>query len=65
DDYAGKIRFVKVNTDEQPELAGQFQIRGVPTLILFQNGNMVDQIVGVPPEKEFRAKLDQLAGSVN
>ncbi len=62
-DYAGKVRFVKVNTDEQPELAGQFQIRGVPTLILFNNGTMVDQIVGVPPESEFRSKLDQLVGS--
>ncbi|GIW97213.1 MAG: thioredoxin [Pirellulaceae bacterium] len=62
-EYEGRIRFIKVNTDEQPQLASQFQIRGVPTLILFHQGNVVDQIVGVPAEKAFRAKLDELAGA--
>ena len=60
-EYAGRVKFVKVNTDEEPGLLAHYQIQGVPTLILFRGGMPVDKIVGVPPQETLRQKLDQLA----
>ena len=48
-DYTGKIKFCKVNVDDSPEIAAQFGIRSIPTLILFQNGQPKGQLVGNVP----------------
>ena len=53
------IKFVKVNTDEEPDLAKRFQIRGIPTIKFIKNGKEVDQQVGAVPKeviKEFISK---------
>ncbi|HNW15738.1 MAG TPA: thioredoxin [bacterium] len=60
-DYAdnSSIKFVKINTDEDPDLARKFQIRGIPTIKFIKNGKEVDQQVGAVPKeviKEFISK---------
>jgi len=45
-EFAGKVTFCKVNVDDNSALAGKYGIRGIPTLLLFKSGNVVDQIVG-------------------
>ena len=58
-DYAGRIRFFKVDVDHGPEVAAKYKVEGIPTLILFKNGKPADQQVGAPSEKALRAWLDQ------
>jgi thioredoxin 1 len=45
-EYDGKVKVVKVNTDDCPQIAQQFHISGIPTLILFKNGEPAEQLVG-------------------
>ncbi|MBI4653632.1 MAG: thioredoxin [Nitrospirae bacterium] len=59
-EYEGKAKFVKVNTDENPELASRYKITGIPTLIFFKGGKMVDQVVGAVPKGHLKTKLDSL-----
>ncbi len=59
--FAGKVKFTKLNIDDAPTLAGEYEITGVPTLILFQNGEAVDQMVGFPGPRPFRAWLEKAA----
>ncbi len=59
-EYEGKAKFVKVNTDENQDLATRYKIRGIPTLMFFKNGEMVDQIIGAVPKTQLKAKLDTL-----
>ncbi len=49
-EYEGKVKFVKVNTDESPETAQKYHISGIPSLLLFKNGDVVDQVVGAVPK---------------
>jgi thioredoxin 1 len=44
--YAGQLKVVKVNTDEQPSIASHYGIRSIPTLMIFMNGEKVEQLVG-------------------
>ena len=60
--YAGRVKIVKVDVDAEPALAGRFQIRGVPTMIFFKDGKMVDQVVGMLPPAGLVAKFDSLLG---
>ncbi|HTI17765.1 MAG TPA: thioredoxin [Trinickia sp.] len=60
-EYAGKWRLVKVNVDENPELAAHFQVRSIPHVVAFADGQPVDQFIGILPEGQLRAFLDQLA----
>jgi len=54
----GKLKIGKLNTDESPSLAGNYGITGIPTLILFKNGNPEDRIVGVLPKEEIQKKIE-------
>lgn len=45
-EYENQLKVVKVNTDEQPEVASQYGIRSIPTLILFKQGQPIDRVVG-------------------
>ena len=47
--YPGRIKVVKINTDENPTIASQFGIQGIPTIILFRNGHEIDRLVGAIP----------------
>ena len=64
DEYAGRIKFIKANVDETPDLAAQFRIEGVPTLMLFRAGKQVDQVVGFPGPRALKNWLDRAAGVV-
>jgi thioredoxin 1 len=57
--HAGKAKFVKLNTDDNPNLAGQYQVSGIPCLILFKNGEPVDRIVGYVPENVVTGMLSK------
>ncbi|KVE39415.1 thioredoxin [Burkholderia sp. TSV86] len=59
-DYEGRWKLVKVNVDENPELASHFQTRSIPHVIAFAGGQPVDQFVGVLPEGQLRAFIDRL-----
>jgi thioredoxin 2 len=62
--YAGRVVVAKINTSDHPGTAAHYQIRGVPTLLFFKNGLVVDQIVGAPPESQLVAKLEDLVRDV-
>lgn len=51
DEFAGKIKVFKMNVDENPETPSRFHIRGIPTVLFFKNGQMVDQLVGNHPRE--------------
>ncbi|MCX8115501.1 MAG: tetratricopeptide repeat protein [Burkholderiaceae bacterium] len=59
-EYGGRFRLVKVNSDENPELAAQFRVRSIPYVVAFVDGQPVDAFVGVLPEGQLRAFLAKL-----
>jgi thioredoxin 1 len=62
-DYNGKMKFAKVNTDANGGIAGQYGIRGIPTLMFFKDGKEIDRIVGVQPKPALVAKIDGIVGN--
>jgi thioredoxin 1 len=57
--YAGRLKVVKLNTDDSPSLAGQYEVSGIPALILFKSGAPVDRIVGYVPEKQLATMVEK------
>ena len=53
----GRYRIAKLNVDENPRTASQFQIQSIPTMLVFKNGNLVDRIVGAQPKPAIAARL--------
>lgn len=62
DDYAGKARVGKVNTEDNADLAGEYGVISIPTLIIFKNGKPMDQIIGAVPKDAIAKKLDAAIG---
>ena len=60
EEFEGKAKICKVNTDEQEELSAQFGIRSIPTMLYFKNGEVVDQMVGATSEQVLKDKLNAL-----
>jgi thioredoxin 1 len=58
--YSAKVKFFKVNIDESPGLAQNFQIEAIPTLLFFKDGQLKSRITGLPSEAELTAKLEAL-----
>jgi thioredoxin 1 len=58
-DYAGRILFGKLNVDDNREVAAQYQIMGIPTLLVFKNGKLVDRIVGALPRQTLEPKIER------
>lgn len=56
---AGRARIAKLNVDENPITAGRFNVRSIPTLIIFKGGREVDRIVGVQPKAELARRLER------
>ena len=57
-DYDGKAKVGKVNVDEQEELAAQYHVMSIPTLIVFKGGKVVDSVVGAVPKAKLASMLD-------
>lgn len=64
DEYAGNLKVVKLNTDENMDAAINYSIRSIPTLGIFRNGQMVDAIIGAIPKKTLIAKLERYLENV-
>ena len=58
-EHAGKVKIVKLNVDENMNVPGKFSIRGIPTLLVFKNGQVVEQIVGAVPKEQITKALDR------
>jgi thioredoxin 1 len=58
--YQGKIKIGKLNVDDHPQVAAQFRIMNIPTLLLFKGGQEVDRIVGVVPREELTRRVERL-----
>jgi thioredoxin 1 len=59
-EFQGKLKFTKLNVDDNRNTANQYGIRSIPTIIIFKNGQVLDQIVGALPEPKLRQKLEDL-----
>ncbi len=59
EEYDGKVKFVKLNTDDNPQIAGKYGIRSIPTLLVFKGGEPVSQIVGFRPKSDLAKRLDE------
>ena len=57
-EYTGKLRVVKVNVDDNPATPGKYGVRGIPTLILFKDGKVVDQLVGAVPRNQIKELIE-------
>ncbi|WP_333794126.1 thioredoxin [Hyphomicrobium sp.] len=60
--YKGKVRLVKINTDEHPAIAGQLRIQSLPTVYAFRDGRPLDGFMGALPESQIRSFVDRLLG---
>jgi len=60
DEYSGRVNIGKVNIDDHQTLATQFGVRAIPTLLLFHNGEVAEQIVGLRSKRDLKASMDKL-----
>src|SRR5437867_7819475 len=58
-EYDGRLKIAKVNIDEQQGLAAEYGIRAIPTLLLFQQGQVAEQIVGLKSKRDLKASVDR------
>ena len=61
DEYENRVKIGKVNIDEQQGLAAEYGIRAIPTLLLFDKGQVADQIVGLRSKRDLKASFDRVA----
>jgi thioredoxin 1 len=59
-EYQDKLKVVKVNVDESPNSPQQYKVRGIPTMIFFRNGELVDQLVGNQPREAIKGVIDKV-----
>jgi thioredoxin 1 len=59
-EYAGKLRTVKVDVDQSPEVAGRYGITGIPSLLFFNGGEEVNRVVGALPKPRLKAVIEQV-----
>ena len=57
-EYAGKVKFVKVNVDNNPEVALKYDIMSIPTAMLFENGTVKDSVIGAVTAVAYRQRID-------
>jgi thioredoxin 2 len=57
-DHAGRLKVVKLNVDEAPELSERYEIRGIPLLVLFRDGSEIDRLVGAAPQEQLSRWLE-------
>lgn len=60
EEYAGRVKIVKLNTDENQNTAAQYGIQGIPTLLFMKNGKEMDKLVGAAPKPRLKSKIEEL-----
>lgn len=65
EEYQGKLKVVKLNTDENQEVSIRYGIRSIPTLGIFKNGQVVDAVIGAVPKQYLEQKLKPHVSSIN
>ena len=63
--YAGSLKVVKINVDDNPQSAAKYDARSIPTLVFVKNGAIVDRVIGAQPEPALASKINQHVDSVN
>ncbi len=58
-DYQGKVTIGKLNVDDNPDTTIKFQVRGIPAVLLFKGGQVVEQLVCLMPKEEFKKAIDK------
>ena len=58
--YNGKVKFCRLNVDENPQTAAKYRVMSIPTLMFFKNGQAVDTVIGAVPERALQPKIDAL-----
>jgi thioredoxin len=58
EEFEGKVKFLKLNTEEEPVIAGRFNVQGIPSLLIFKDGKEIGRIVGFSPEEVLREKIE-------
>jgi len=59
DEYEGKAKFVKLNTDDNMRTAARYGIRSIPTLMVFKGGELIDQVIGFRPKSDLKRSLEK------
>ncbi len=60
-EYGGKVKIAKVNIDENQNLAAQYRVTAIPTLLVFKSGQVLEQMVGMKSKRDLKASLDKAA----
>jgi len=60
-EYTGKVKIAKVNIDDHQNLAAKFRVSAIPTLLIFKNGQVIEQMVGAKSKRDLKASLDKAA----
>ena len=58
-EYDGKVKFLKLNTDDNIETATKYQVRSIPTMMVFKGGQPVDQVIGFRPKSELKKTIER------
>jgi thioredoxin 2 len=64
EEMAGRVRFVKLNVDDNPATPARFDVRSIPTLLVMRNGREIDRIVGAQPKPEIARRLERATAAV-
>jgi thioredoxin 1 len=59
-EYAGRVSFAKVDTDDNQDLAARYNVMGIPTVMIFVDAHVVDRLVGAAPAQEYRRRIDSV-----
>ncbi len=59
-EYSGRLKVCKLNTDESPDISSQYQIMGIPSLLFFKEGKLVDKMVGAASKNKFKEKIEAI-----
>lgn len=63
-EYIHKLKFAKLNVDDNQEIAAKYDVRGIPCMIIFSDGKEIDRIIGSFPEPQLRQKIDLILSNI-